>query len=55
MNPRDEKELHERITKGIRKGVARALNEHKKAGRSIAVWKNGKVEKIPAEKINVTE
>ena len=55
MTPYDGKELHERITKGIQKGVARALMEHKKAGRSIVVWKNGKVEKIPSEKIEVEE
>lgn len=55
MNMRDEKTLHERITKGIKKGVARALQEHKKAGRSITVWKNGKMERIPPEKIKVKE
>jgi hypothetical protein len=51
----NERELHERIDIGIKKGVARAINEHKKAGRSITIWQNGKVEKIPPEKIGVKE
>ena len=55
MSPHDEKALHERITIGIRKGVARAIKEHKKAGRSINIWKNGKIEKIPADKIEAAE
>jgi hypothetical protein len=55
MSPHDEKKLHERITQGIQRGVARALKEHKSAGRSISVWKNGKVEKIPPEKIEIRE
>ena len=48
----DEKnDLSARIDLGVRRGVARALAQHKKEGRSIYVWKNGKVVEIPAEKI----
>lgn len=36
---------------GVRRGVAMALAEHKRAGRPIAVWKNGKIMEIPARKI----
>jgi hypothetical protein len=53
MAVHDEKTLHERITKGVKRGVANALREHKKAGQSIHIWKNGKIEKIPPEKIKV--
>ncbi|MBI4726675.1 hypothetical protein HY768_05555 [candidate division TA06 bacterium] len=38
---------------GVRFGVARALAEHKKAGRPIAICKNGKVVEIPARNIRV--
>lgn len=55
MGQRDDKDLFERIDFGIRRGVARALAEHKKSGQSISVWKNGRVVKIPAEKIQVSE
>ena len=48
-------QLMENIDKGIRAGVKKALLEHKKAGRSIVVWENGKVKKIPASKIKVKE
>lgn len=36
---------------GVRRGVARALAEHKRAGRSIWVSRDGKVVEIPPEKI----
>ena len=43
------------IKKGVHLGVAKALAEHKKAGRSIVVWKNGKMIEIPPEKIGIQE
>jgi len=46
-------DLFERIDLGVRRGVARALAEHKKAGRSIYVWQDGKVVEIPAKKIKI--
>jgi len=36
---------------GVRRGVARALEEHRRAGRSIVVWKDGKIVRIPPEQI----
>ena len=51
-NPDD---LLKRIDLGVRRGIAHALAEHKKAGRSIVVLKNGKVVKIPPEEIYVDE
>ncbi len=55
MTEKEERDLLDRIDKGVREGVARAVLGHKKAGRSIAVWRNGRVEKIPPEKITVKE
>jgi hypothetical protein len=50
-----DQQLMENIDKGIRAGVKKALLDHKKAGRSIVVWENGKVKKIPARKIKVKD
>jgi hypothetical protein len=44
-------DLLDRIDKGVRAGIAYALAEHKKAGRSIVVQHNGKIVEIPAEQI----
>ncbi len=46
-------DLFSKIDYGVHRGAAQALAEHKKAGSSIAVWKDGKVVKIPADKIVV--
>ena len=40
---RNSKEILDKIDYGVRLGAARAIAEHKKAGRSIVVWKNGKI------------
>ena len=58
MSKRDNKDLtdlFERIDFGIRRGVAQALAEYKKSGQSISVWKDGRVVKIPPEKIQISE
>lgn len=49
------KDLSERIDLGVRRGVARALAAHKKAGRSIVIMRGKKIVKIPAEKIEIPE
>lgn len=46
-------EISRRMKLGVLQGVARALAEHKKAGRSIVIWKDGKVVKVPPEEIEV--
>ena len=46
-------ELRRRIDIGVRRGVAKALAEHKNSGHSIAIWKDGKVAIIPPEDIRV--
>lgn len=53
MSLKSGKEILERVDLGVRRGVAKALAEHKKAGRSIFVSRNGKVVEIPPEQIQV--
>jgi len=47
----DEDEVLRKIDIGVRRGVARALEEHRRAGRSIVVWQDGKIVWIPPEQI----
>ena len=51
----DHDDLFKRIDLGVRRGVAHALAEHKKAGRSIVIWKDDRVVRIPPEEIKVDE
>jgi len=44
-----------RAEEAFKKAVANAIAEHKKAGHSIAVWRNGKVVHIPADQIDIRE
>lgn len=55
MSSIDEREIINRMALGVRLGAIRALTEHKKAGRSIAVWKDNKVVRIPAEEIVIPD
>jgi len=43
------------VDEAVRKAMRHALLTHKRAGNSIASWKDGKVVIIPAEKIPVEE
>ncbi len=49
------KNLFDKIDFGVRRGAARALAKHKKAGKSIAIWKDGKVVLVPPEEIEIPE
>ena len=53
--PTADDDLFDRIDYGVRLGAARAIARHKKAGRSISVWKDGKVVRIPPEEIELPE
>lgn len=55
VQPANEKDLFEKIDYGMRLGAARARAAHKKAGRSIVVWQDGKVVRIPPEQIEIPE
>ena len=57
-NPKSVTELlanRAAVTRAMRAGVRAALLEHKRAGRSIVVWENGRVVELPADKIPVNE
>jgi hypothetical protein len=55
MSESKKSDLHERIEFGVRRGVARALAEHKRLGRSIVVWRDGRIVEISADGIEVDE
>lgn len=46
-------EDHTEIDRAAKEAVRQALLRHKLLGQSIAVWENGKVVCIPAERIKV--
>lgn len=48
-------DLSRLIEDGVRRGVARALAEHKKAGRSIVVMHEGKIVELSADEIPDTD
>jgi len=35
----------------LRKAVARAVEEHRKSGEPLAVWRDGKVVRVPADQL----
>jgi len=44
-----------RAEEALRKAVAEAIAEHRRNGVPIAIWRNGKVVRIPAGQIEVRE
>jgi len=44
-----------RAEKALKRAVAKAIAEHKRNGIPIAVWRDGKVVRIPAAKIEARE
>ena len=44
-----------RAEKALREAVAEAIAEHRRNGVPIAIWRNGKVVRIPADQIEVRE
>lgn len=47
----DKKLIEDTLQKAVRK----ALREHKRAGNPIAVWKEGRVEWIASENLEIAE
>ena len=43
--------LFKRIDQGVRQGVARALEEHRKAGGSVFIWQDGRIARVPVSRI----
>ncbi len=44
-----------RAEEAFRKAVAEAIAEHRRNGVPIAIWRDGKVVRIPADQIEVRE
>jgi hypothetical protein len=44
-----------RAEEALRKAVAEAIVEHRRNGVPIAIWRDGKVVRIPADQIGVRE
>ncbi len=43
--------LQDKAELAMKSAVRKVIKEHKKSGRPLAVWKNGKVVRIPADKL----
>ena len=48
-------DILKQINIGVRRGVAKALDEHKRMGRPIVIWENGKIVHVPPEDIVIPE
>jgi hypothetical protein len=51
MTSRQSEELDRKIDAGIKQAVSEALEEHRRMGRAIVVWKDGKVVTVPPSEI----
>jgi hypothetical protein len=45
------KDLRQKIDAGVKTAVASALEEHRRAGRSVVVWEQGKVATLRPDEI----
>ena len=45
----------EKVTEALARGVREALQQHKRAGNPIVVWRDGQIVWIPPEKIPVDD
>ena len=46
-------DITKRMAAGIKRGVSKALERHKKLGESVVILKDGKVVEVPPEEIEV--
>ncbi|WP_293135559.1 hypothetical protein [Microcoleus sp. bin38.metabat.b11b12b14.051] len=51
MNEQEMIALHNKINAGVKAAVAAAIERHRKLGESIAVWQDGKVVILTADRI----
>jgi hypothetical protein len=49
MNVEKKRDLRQKINAGVKAAVASALAEHRRAGRRVAIWQNGRVHIVPPE------
>ncbi len=48
-------DLNKKIDLGVRRAAAKAHAEHKKAGRPIYIWEDGKVVEVPPNQILIQD
>ncbi|HZM03626.1 MAG TPA: hypothetical protein VFC44_11505 [Candidatus Saccharimonadales bacterium] len=46
MNAEQKKVLREKTNAGVKAAVASALEEHRRAGRKVAIWRDGRVQLV---------
>lgn len=51
MSEQEKKDWLSRIHKGVTLAITEAVEEHRLLGRSISIWKDGKVIWLPAGEI----
>jgi hypothetical protein len=44
--------LGEMAEEALKKAVARVVEEHRKSGEPLAVWRDGKVVRVPADQLH---
>jgi hypothetical protein len=44
--------LHSQAEQALKKAVRKVIEEHKKSGQPLAIWRNGKVVRLSAKKIS---
>ena len=49
MTDEERRDSREKVYAGLKIAVARALEEHRRAGRKVAVWKDGKAIRLSVE------
>ncbi|MBK9384830.1 MAG: hypothetical protein IPN34_08455 [Planctomycetes bacterium] len=49
MNEAERAAIGRKIDAGIRASIALALEEHRRAGRTVAIWRDGRVVEILPE------
>lgn len=55
MANKEKDDLNKIIDIGVKRAAAKAQAEHKKAGRPIYVWEDGKVVEVPPDQILVQD
>jgi hypothetical protein len=51
MTNKQREEFERKVDAGIKVAIAEAIEEHRRMGRSISIWRDGKVVTIPPEEI----
>ncbi len=51
MTNKQREEFERKVDAGIKAAIAEAIEEHRRMGRSISIWRDGKVVNIPPDEI----